>query len=83
MTMMAMMGVMSTMRSPRSLDDDDPSKIDTPSKIDVKEEANRRLLGKGCKVFYYGKILIIALNKKNADRKYKVYCKSNGLNEKD
>ena len=41
----------------------------------IREMKQKQIIQKGCKRFYFGEVEIIALNQKNADKKYKRYLK--------
>jgi hypothetical protein len=43
---------------------------------EMKRQRTRLLLKKGCKEYHYGDVTIIALNDKNAERKYNNYLKN-------
>lgn len=45
--------------------------------VEVKPEVQR--LPNGCQLFTFGKVEIVAINKKNALRKYESYCVLHGI----
>ena len=72
MMMMAMAGVFINDTPSSAI----PNDVDIERlKEQIKEAKRRRLLRGGCQEFDFGDVTIVALNKKNAERKYNNYKK--------